>query len=315
MCRAPLVAARAAAPLLTVRCHRRSPLAARRSPLAACRTRLLLTVPRHFSPSATATLSRHYLLAAAVYTCSIVLPKVPPPLHHPHLGHTCPCLLVSARAFPHQLLFPCLPVPGATTDKWSLRVGQGSMCWARPCPATTQTTVTWGLLCPSCSNRRSLRHPSSHPSSHPCSPPSSNPPSSNPPSSNPPSSSPPSSSPPSSSPPSSSHPCSTALRAAALRAVPACISSSGGGVQCVTLPHPVPHHPPSPQTTACHTDHTHHTRRTCHTHRTSHPPFSHSLCTCHTRHMLSILIILQFSPFSPFSSGGRQDGAADALGL
>ena len=106
-----------------------------------------------------------------------------------------------------------------------------------------------------------------------------------------------------------------AFRAAALRAVPACISSSEGGVQCVPLPHSVPHHPPSPHTTACHTDHTHHTHRTCHTHRTSHPPFSHSLCTCHTRHMLSILIILQFSPFSPFSSGGRQDGAADALGL
>ena len=42
---------------------------------------------------------------------------------------------------------------------------------------------------------------------------------------------------------------------------------------------------------------------------------SRTHCTCHTRRMLSILIILQFSPFSPFSSGGRQDGAADALGL
>ena len=42
---------------------------------------------------------------------------------------------------------------------------------------------------------------------------------------------------------------------------------------------------------------------------------SRTHCPCHTRRMLSILIILQFSPFSPFSSGGRQDGAADALGL
>ena len=91
-----------------------------------------------------------------------------------------------------------------------------------------------------------------------------------------------------------------AFRAAALRAVPACISSSEGGVQCVPLPHSVPHHPPSPHTTACHTDHTHHTHRTCHTHRTSHPPFSHSLYLPYSPHafhshhspILAILTIL-----------------------
>ena len=50
MCRAPLVAARAAAPLLTVRCHRRSPLAARRWPLAVPAFSSPFLVTSHHQP-------------------------------------------------------------------------------------------------------------------------------------------------------------------------------------------------------------------------------------------------------------------------
>ena len=100
------------------------------------------------------------------YTCSIVLPKVPPPLHHPHLGHTCPCLLVSARAFPHQLLFPCLPVPGATTDKWSLRVGQGLDVLGPPLPSNYPNNRHMGSVVPLMLKSSQLA-PSQQPSQQP----------------------------------------------------------------------------------------------------------------------------------------------------
>ena len=168
----------------------------RRSPTSSCRT------PTAQSLARTTWMS----------TCSIVLPKVPPPLHHPHLGHTCPCLLVSARAFPHQLLFPCLPVPGATTDKWSLRVGQGLDVLGPPLPSNYPNNRHMGSVVPLMLKSSQLA-PSQQPSQQPSMQPSQQQPSEQQPPEQQPSEQQPSEQQPSlqHSPPSSSPPSSASL--------------------------------------------------------------------------------------------------------
>ena len=224
-----------------------------------------------------------------------------------------PYLPVPACVCPRVPTPTSLPMPSCArcyhTDKWSLRVAQGLDLLGPPLPSNYPNNRHMGSTVPLMLKSSQLA-PSQQPSQQPSVQPSQQQPSEHPPPEQQPSEQQPPEQQPSEQQPSLQQPSEQQPSEQCQPASPA-VKEVCSAYRYHTQYHTTRrHHTPQLATLTILTTLT--ALATLTVLRTHH---SRTHCTCHTRRMLSILIILQFSPFSPFSSGGRQDGAADALGL